>query len=547
MSTTPHLQSRFADALPEMAYPQAAEEPARPQLVALNEALADELGLDPAWLRTEDGLAFLLGQDPSAGKFVAQGYSGHQFGQFNPNLGDGRALLLGEIETVEGAAPSGASNRLRDIHLKGSGRTRFSRMGDGRAALGPMLREYLVSEAMAALGVPTTRALAVIATGLPVQREEPLPGAVLVRVAASHLRVGSFQFARVFEGQAAASRAQAGEARTDGESGADGKAGQTGDSGTPGASEPAAGEDLVRRLADFAIERHYPAAASAENPYLALLDAVVEAQAELVARWMTLGFVHGVMNTDNMTLSGETIDYGPCAFMEQVDPQTVFSSIDHQGRYAYGNQPNIALWNLTRLAETLVPLFAEDPNAGIDLAREHLERFGPLYTSAWRRRMAAKVGLEGAGEDALRDGPEPSMTADGADSPADLLAELQEILAAEHPDHTRFFRRLADVAESGEREAVLELVPQRERLDAWLSRWLELAPDAAAIRAASPLYIPRNHLVEEALSAAGSGDLGPFGELLEAVTAPYTKRPGFERFAEPAPIDFGRYTTYCGT
>ena len=306
------LDGCFARELPELAVSWVAAEVAEPRLLVLNEALATELGLDPASLRVSDGLRLLVGNVlPEAATPVAQAYAGHQFGWYAPRLGDGRALLLGEVVDSAG--------RVRDLHLKGSGRTPFARGGDGLAAVGPMLREYVVSEAMHALGIPTTRSLAVVATGRPVHRETVLPGAVLARVASSHLRVGSFQYARA-----------------------------TGD------------VDLVRRLADHAITRHHAGAADAVNPYLALFDAVVAAQASLVARWMLVGFVHGVMNTDNMTISGETIDYGPCAFMEAFDPATVYSSIDEGGRYSYRNQPVVAEWNLARLAETLLPLFHDD-------------------------------------------------------------------------------------------------------------------------------------------------------------------------------------------
>ncbi len=315
-----------------------------PRLLVLNEPLATQLGLDPQWLRSPDGLRFLLGNlVPSGATPVAQAYAGHQFGGFVPRLGDGRALLLGEVVDADG--------RLRDLHLKGSGATPFARGGDGLAAVGPMLREYIVSESMHAMGIPTTRSLAVVATGRQVQRETPLPGAVLARVASSHLRVGTFQYAA-----------------------------STGDN------------DLLRRLADHAIARHHPAAAEAENPYLALLEAVISVQAALVAQWMLVGFVHGVMNTDNMTISGETIDYGPCAFMEAYDPETVFSSIDSWGRYAYGNQPSIAVWNLARLAEALLPLLADDQDRAVALAEESLGGFGPQFQAALTTGMRTKLG-----------------------------------------------------------------------------------------------------------------------------------------------------------
>ena len=315
------LDDRFSRELPEMAVRWRAEVPPDPRLLALNERLAVDLGLDVAWLRSAEGLQFLVGVSvPDGATPVAQAYAGHQFGGFVPRLGDGRALLLGEIVGTDGT--------VRDIHLKGSGATPFARAGDGLAVVGPMLREYVISEAMHALGIPTTRSLAVVATGRRVHRDTLLPGALLARVASSHLRVGSFQYAAT-----------------------------VGD------------VDLVRRLADHAIARHHPSAADAENPYRALFEAVVAAQASLVARWMLVGFVHGVMNTDNMTISGETIDYGPCAFMEAYDPATVFSSIDSWGRYAYGEQPAVAGWNLARFAETLLPVFADDLDQALALAQ----------------------------------------------------------------------------------------------------------------------------------------------------------------------------------
>src|SRR6201995_876256 len=315
------------------------------RLLALNEPLATELGLDAAWLRSPDGLRFLVGNlVPGSAAPVAQAYAGHQFGGYVPRLGDGRALLLGEL--------AGADGHIRDIHLKGSGATPFARGGDGLAAVGPMLREYIVSEAMHALGVPTTRSLAVVSTGLPVQREAPLPGAVLTRVAASHLRVGSFQYAAA-----------------------------TGNL------------DLLRRLADHAIARHYPGIAMVDNPYLALFEAVAAVQASLVAQWMLIGFVHGVMNTDNMTISGETIDYGPCAFMEAYNPDTVFSSIDHWGRYAYENQPAIAGWNLARFAESLLPLLSDNAEEAIALAEKSFGVFRDEYDAVWTSGMRAKLGL----------------------------------------------------------------------------------------------------------------------------------------------------------
>jgi uncharacterized protein YdiU (UPF0061 family) len=476
------LGTRFARELPEMAVPWQAEEAPDPRLLVLNEPLAAELGLDPAELRAPDGVGLLVGAVVPAGATpVAQAYAGHQFGGFNPRLGDGRALLLGELTDREG--------RLRDLHLKGSGRTPFARGGDGLAAVGPMLREYLISEAMHALGIPTTRALAVVATGRPVRRETVLPGAVLARVASSHLRVGSFQYARA-----------------------------TGD------------DELLRRLADVAIARHHPQAAEADDPYLALFDAVVSAQASLVARWMLVGFVHGVMNTDNVTISGETIDYGPCAFLDAYDPATVYSSIDTSGRYAYGNQPLLAEWDLARLAEALLPLIADEQERAVELAVASLGAFRPLYDAAWTAGVRAKLGLSADVDDTVV---------------RELAEQLLTLLAADHVDGTSFFRALAaaargDVAPA--RNAFLDLAG----FDGWLARWRALGPDGDAMDRVNPVYIPRNHLVEEALSAATAGDLDPLHRLLDAVTHPYDPRPGLERYAAPGPVDVA-YRTFCGT
>ncbi|WP_209305844.1 YdiU family protein [Mycobacterium sp. PS03-16] len=476
------LDDRFARELPEMAVRWRAEEAPEPRLLVLNEPLAGDLGLDTDWLRTPEGVRLLVGNSvPSGATPVAQAYSGHQFGGFAPRLGDGRALLLGELVDTTG--------RTRDLHLKGSGHTPFARAGDGLAAVGPMLREYIVSEAMHALGIPTTRSLAVVATGRPVIRETKLDGAVLTRVASSHLRVGSFQYAAA-----------------------------TGDSA------------LLRRLADHAISRHHPQAADAENPYRALFEAVLDAQARLVAQWMLVGFVHGVMNTDNMTISGETIDYGPCAFMEVYDPDTVFSSIDFWGRYAYGQQPAAALWNLARFAETLLPLFCENLDDAVDFAQETLRGFQARYEAFWVAGMTAKLGLAGPAD-------------------ADVIAlfdEMPELLQQSHIDYTTFFRALARAAR-GDAEPARGLFLDLARFDAWLARWRALAPDGDAMDRVNPVYIPRNHLVEEALTAATGGDLESLGRLLSAVTGPFDERPGLERYAEPAPEEFGKYRTFCGT
>jgi serine/tyrosine/threonine adenylyltransferase len=473
--TTVALQDRFFRDLPEMAVRWQAETFPDLRLLVLNEPLAAELGLDAAWLRSPDGLRFLVGNlVPGNAAPVAQAYAGHQFGGYVPRLGDGRALLLGELV--------GADGRTRDIHLKGSGPTPFARGGDGLAAVGPMLREYLISEGMHALGVPTTRSLAVVGTGRPVQRETHLPGAVLARVAASHLRVGSFQYA--------AATANLG---------------------------------LLRRLADHAIARHHPSAADAGVPYLALFEAVARVQASLVARWMLIGFVHGVMNTDNMTISGETIDYGPCAFMEAYDPDTVFSSIDYWGRYAYGNQPAIAGWNLARFAEALLPLLSDNVEEGIALAENSFGAFRDEYDTVWTSGMRVKLGLSADVE---------------AGVVASLVDELLLLLKESQVDYTSFFRQLSRAARGDYAPA---------GFDDWISRWRALSPDAESMDRANPIYIPRNHLVEEALTAATAGDLDPLEQLLGAVTAPYHERPGLERYASPAPEDFGPYQTFCGT
>ncbi|EEW24762.1 protein adenylyltransferase SelO [Rhodobacter ferrooxidans] len=462
------FDNSFAATMPGFYVAQAPARAPAPRLLRLNETLARDLGLDPATLTAEmfSGNALPVGAQP-----IAQVYAGHQFGGFSPQLGDGRALLLGEVIDRHG--------QRRDIALKGSGRTPFSRGGDGKAAVGPVLREYLIGEAMQALGVPTTRALAAVATGAPVLRQVELPGAVLTRVAASHIRVGTFQFF--------AAR------------------GET---------------DKLRQLADYTMARHYPDLTAAD--YLSFFNAVAARQAALIAQWMALGFVHGVMNTDNMALSGETIDYGPCAFMEAYDPDTVFSSIDQTGRYSWGNQPFILIWNLTRLAEALLPLLGADEQSAVARATEALEAVPPLYRAHWLGLMRGKLGLAGA---------------DATDQR--LADDLLALMQAQGADWTGTFRALARG----------HLALTGAAAEAWKTRWqARQAPDAAArMQAANPAYIPRNHLVEQALAAAEAGDMAPFEALLAVITDPFTDRLGLEGYAQPAPESFGRYRTFCGT
>jgi uncharacterized protein YdiU (UPF0061 family) len=473
------LDHSYARDLPRLSVPWTAAPVPSPALLVLNEDLAGELGLDAAALGEPGGVALLVGAAlPEGAHPVAQAYAGHQFGAYQPRLGDGRALLLGELVDRRG--------QRRDLHLKGSGRTPFARGGDGKAAVGPMLREYVMGEAMHALGIPTSRALAVVATGDQVARETLLPGAVLARVAASHLRVGTFQYA---------------------------------------AADPA----LVRELADHAIARHFPDAADADNPHLELYRRVVDAQASLVARWMLVGFVHGVMNTDNTTISGETIDYGPCAFLDAFDPATVFSSIDHGGRYAYGNQPGIAQWNLARLGETLLPLIDDDLDAAVAAATEVVTSFAERFEAHWASGMAAKLGLE-----------EP-------DTP--LFRDLLALLHAQRIDFTGFFRALSAHLRG---ESARSLFAEPDAFDAWAARWEALLPPdrgavAAAMDRVNPVYIPRNHLVEEALAAATAGDMAPFHRLVDVVANPFDERAGLDRYAEPAPADSAPHVTYCGT
>ena len=490
MSPDAALELRFdntyARELAELREPWQPSPVPSPRLLALNEPLAVELAFDPSQLRTPEWVAVFAGNSvPSGAMPVAQAYAGHQFASYSPRLGDGRALLLGELLDRDG--------RRRDLHLKGSGRTPFARGGDGKAAVGPMLREFVIGEALHGLGIPTTRALAVVATGEVVRREHSLPGAVLTRVAASHLRVGTFQFASA-----------------------------TGD------------PDLLARLVSYAIDRHFPAVRPSEVPALELLRWVSNAQAALIARWMLVGFIHGVMNTDNMTISGESIDFGPCAFMDAFDPATVFSSIDHQGRYAYGNQPAIGQWNLARLAEALLPAIDTDEGRAVELATEVLQTYAEDYHRAWNAGMLAKLGLD-------------------AHAPDDLVTDYLGLLTSHGTDFTSSFRALA-ASLRGDPGALASVFGDVDAAQSWIERWLVALRDhdretvADAMDRRNPVYVARNHLVDAALVAATNDDLAPVEQLVDLLRNPYAVRPGFDEYARPAPAAFTKsFQTFCGT
>jgi serine/tyrosine/threonine adenylyltransferase len=479
--------------LPERFYAKLAPTPVKaPKLIRLNVELARDLGLDPVQLASPEGVAFLAGAKvPPGADPLAAAYAGHQFGNFTPQLGDGRAILLGEVIGCDGVR--------RDIQLKGSGPTPFSRRGDGRAALGPVLREYVLSEAFAALGIPTTRALAAVTTGEEVWRDTPVPGAVFTRVAASHIRVGTFQYFA---------------ARGDVEG--------------------------IKTLVDHVIARHYPAAAIAANKYRALLDAVIARQAKLIAQWLGIGFIHGVMNTDNMSIAGETIDFGPCAFMDAFHPGMVYSSIDHAGRYAYANQPRIAQWNLARLAETLLPLFDEDKDEAVEQAQASLNAFSDHFQRAYTEGLRRKLGLL-----------EPR------DGDLELAQELLQCMADGEADFTNVFRGLCDAA--GDTVAMPEvrsLFPDPAAFDGWLARWHarlaaeggEPAKRRTAMRLANPAFIPRNHLVEEVIQAAvKESDFAPFERLVTVLSKPYDDQPDAARYALPPRPEQVVHQTFCGT
>ena len=457
-----------------------------PQLIRANDALAEKLGIDPAWLGTQEALdAFSGNALPVGAEPIAQAYAGHQFGGFSPQLGDGRAHLLGEVVDLDALR--------RDIQLKGSGQTPFSRRGDGKSALGPVLREYIVSEAMHALGIPTTRALAAVTTGETILRQEGyVPGGVFTRVASSHIRVGTFQYFL---------------ARNDNEA--------------------------LRVLADYTIARHYPHAASAEFPYIKLLEHVVAAQADLIAHWMSLGFIHGVMNTDNCAISGETIDYGPCAFMDKFHPKCVFSAIDSGGRYAWTNQPEIGFWNLTRFAETLLPIIGSDQAASEEMAEAALAAFGKRFHDQYFSRFGAKLGMV--------------SDTDGAQQ---MIQSTLELLAEQEIDFTLFFSRLTRIAGGDPIDPLAGMFDDRNAFEMWFTKWQDATverPDFEAMRAANPVLIPRNHRIEQAIQASYGGDFAPFHRLVDALAQPLAEREEYADFeAAPLPEEMV-HQTFCGT
>jgi uncharacterized protein YdiU (UPF0061 family) len=480
--------------LPERFYARLAPTSvSAPRLIRANDALARQLGIDPARLASMSGVEALAGNRiPEGAEPIAMAYAGHQFGNWVPQLGDGRAILMGEVIGRDG---------LRyDIQLKGSGPTPFSRNGDGRAALGPVLREFIVSEAMAALGIATTRTLAAVATGETVFRQEgSLPGAVLTRVSRSHVRVGTFEYF-----------------------------GNRGD------------VEAVRALADYVIARLYPEIAKMEQPYAALLESVIARTAKLVASWQLIGFIHGVMNTDNTSIAGETIDYGPCAFMDTYDPAKVFSSIDRGGRYAYGNQPRIAQWNLARFAQALLPLLASDEQGALKAAQAAIDTYPALFESAYLEGLRRKFGLAHAREQDLP-----------------LIGEFFRHMADGNADFTLTFRRLADsAADEAAVESLRALFDNAAALDVWLDKWrarlvqedIPPAERAAAMRRASPAFIPRNHRIEAAIAAAQTNaDFAPFETLMTVLSRPFDDQPQYEAFAAPPTPDEVVLQTFCGT
>jgi uncharacterized protein YdiU (UPF0061 family) len=490
--STPPFDNSYAR-LPERFYTRQLPVPvSAPGLIRVNDILAKYLGFDPAWLESKTGVELIAGNFiPEGADPIATVYAGHQFGGWNPQLGDGRAILLGEVIAADGVR--------HDIQLKGSGRTPYSRGGDGRAPLGPVLREYIVSEAMAVLGVPTSRALAAATSGEKVMRDGRVPGAVLVRVAQSHIRIGTMQF---FSSQQ--------------------------------------DSEALEILADHVIKRHYPEVAKAVNPVRAMLDGVIARQASLIAQWQSLGFIHGVMNTDNMLLSGETIDYGPCAFMDEFDPATVFSSIDHGGRYAYRNQPHIAHWNLSVLAQTLLPLLDENPDKAMASGQAVIDVFPDLYQTAYLDNMCKKLGFtRNRSDDAV------------------LVQDLMTLMHEAKTDFTLTFRRLSDLADpkqtSGGVNSIFELP---ETFTPWLERWQQRLlsdPQNSSTRQSkmysiNPVFIPRNHLVEEAIEAASNEqNFAPFHKLVDILAQPFVFNKELSRYALPPRPEQVVRQTFCGT
>ena len=485
-----NLQNTYADNLKGLCKECIADPAPSPRMLLFNYNLAEELELDPFIFSSNYGLSIFSGNEiPEGSTPIAQAYAGHQFGSFNPHLGDGRALLLGEITNIH--------NQVKDIQLKGSGLTPFSRRGDGKSALGPVLREYLISESMNAMGIPTTRSLAAIASGEDVLRDTSLPGGVLTRIASSHIRIGTFEYASKLEDK-----------------------------------------NQIKKLADYSINRHYPEVAEIDNPYLAFFAAVCNEQASLIANWMAVGFIHGVMNTDNMTISGETIDYGPCGFMDEYHPSTVFSSIDKQGRYAYANQPSILTWNLTRLAEALIPLVHGEKEESVKLLTKVLQLVKPVYENFWLINMRSKIGLS-------------------KEDPKDyeLIMSLLEVMKDEKVDFTLAFRSLSK-ALTGNMTIARNIFNNSKKFDVWFMHWQERisqenVPDediVSAMDKVNPIYIPRNHKVEEALfSAVHKNDMQPFSNLLSILMNPYEENKGNESYTLPAPESEKPFKTFCGT
>ncbi|KKJ78648.1 hypothetical protein WH95_00725 [Kiloniella litopenaei] len=493
--------------LPEQFYTRQDPVPvAAPKLIKVNEDLATLMGIDPAELKSDDGVQMLAGNSvPDGSSPLAMVYAGHQFGGWSPRLGDGRAILLGETLGTDGVR--------RDIHLKGSGRTPYSRGGDGRAWLGPVLREYIISEAMAALNIPTTRALAAVETGNKVLREEgPLPGAIITRVAQSHIRVGTFQYHY-----------------------------SRGD------------QDALRTLANYVIDRHYPDAKQAQNPYRALIEMVMDRQARLIAKWMQVGFIHGVMNTDNMSVAGETIDFGPCAFMDTYHPGTVFSSIDHAGRYAWAKQPGIAHWNLSQFAQSLLPTLHEEAQVAVGIGQETIDEFQDIFSGYYFEGFGKKLGLT-----TLQHGD------------PDFIGDTLKLLSDNEVDFTLFFRHLTGFARSDmgqdqdtpkqeqaqdHKQKMQNLFKDPEAFNNWLSQWQTRQDQEKAspkerleiMRKSNPIYIPRNHQVEAMIQAAVSGDYGPFEQLHSVLSDPFTEQPDNARYEEPPKPEEVVHATFCGT